>query len=363
MSWRDASLKQDWQAARRETLERMHADLAARVGSMDSVGEWQAWLRFTQGFHRYSFNNSVLIWMARPDATAVAGYRAWLARGRQVRRGEKAIQVFAPVTRRVPRLDAAGNPVRGADGKPVIETQMVGVKPASVFDVSQTEGVPLPQQPDAQLLTGEAPLGLWASLVGYCESKGFAVSRGDCSGANGLTKFDSKEVIVRPDVDDAQAVKTLAHEAAHVTLHERLEDRRCRGLIEVEAESVAFLLTAAHGLDSSQYTFNYVAGWAHQAKALDPDGPSIQEIVQATGQRVITAADQILTVTRPDPSATEVAIGSLAMEIEPRVSRALQPVSVRSIATEQPTPRRAARPGMDLQPPLAGPGHGPTIGR
>ena len=99
MSRRDAS-NGDWQAARRETLERMHADLAAKVGSMDSVGEWQAWLRFTQSFHRYSFNNSVLIWLARPDATAVAGYRAWLARGRQVRRGEKAIQVFAPVTQR-----------------------------------------------------------------------------------------------------------------------------------------------------------------------------------------------------------------------------------------------------------------------
>lgn len=360
MSRRDA-VKEDWQAARRETLERMHADLASKVGSMDSVGEWQAWLRFTQSFHRYSFNNSVLIWLARPDATAVAGYRAWLARGRQVRRGEKAIQVFAPVTQRVPRLDAAGHPVYGADGKPVTETRMVGVKPAAVFDVSQTDGVPLPQQPDVKLLKGEAPIGLWTSLVGYCESKGYAVSRGDCQGANGVTKFDTKEVIVRPDVDDAQAVKTLAHEAAHTTLHAKLADRTCRGLIEVEAESVAFLVLAAHQVDSSQYTFNYVAGWAHQAKALDPQGPSIEEIVQATGQRVITAADQILNVTRHGPSVTEVAVGSLAMEIEPKVDRALQPAP--AMASERPASPQHVLPGMDMLPPLYSPDHGPTIGR
>jgi hypothetical protein len=214
--------------------------------------------------------------------------------------------------------------------------------------------VPLPEQPDVKLLTGEAPPGLWASLVSYCESKGYAVARGDCSGANGLTKFDTKEVIVRPDVDDAQAVKTLAHEAAHATLHENLADRACRGLIEVEAESVAFLVLAAHQVDSSQYTFDYVAGWAHQAKALEPEGRSVEEIVQATGQRVITAADQILNVTRPGPSVTEVAVGALAMEIEPKAP---------AMASEQPASGQGFLPGMDLLPPLHSPDRGPTIGR
>ena len=296
--------------------------------------------------------------MQRPEATAVAGYRAWLAKGRQVRRGEKGIQVFAPVTQRVPRLDAAGNPVVGPEGKPVIETRMVGVKPTSVFDVSQTDGLPIPQPPEVKLLTGEAPAGLWASLVGYCESKGFAVSRGDCGSANGVTRFDSREVVVRPDVDDAQAVKTLAHEAAHVTLHEKLDDRQCRGLIEVEAESVAFLVTAAHGLDSGQYTFNYVAGWAHQAATAE--GPSIEEIVRATGQRVITASHQILTVTRSGPSIAEVAVGALAREIEPKIDHALQPAP--ALASERPAVP-AQRPGVAMQPPLYQPDLGPTIGR
>lgn len=359
MSRRSAPANQDWQAARRETLERMHDDLAAKVGSMDSVAEWQSWLTFANSFHRYSFNNTVLIWMQRPDATAVAGYRAWLARGRQVRRGEKGIQVFAPVTQRVPRLDAAGSPVVGADGRPVMETRMVGVKPTSVFDVSQTDGLPLPQPPEVKLLTGEAPAGLWASLVGYCEAKGYMVSRGDCGSANGVTRFDARQVVVRPDVDDAQAVKTLAHEAAHVTLHEQLDDRQCRGVIEVEAESVAFLVVAAHGLDSSQYTFNYVAGWAHQAATAS--GPSIEEIVRATGQRVITASDQILTVTRSGPTTAEVAVAALAHEIEPKVERALQPAP--ALASERPAPTIPNPAGRGAQPPPSQLTFGPTIGR
>ena len=129
----------------------------------------------------------------------------------------------------------------------------------------------------------------------------------------------------------------------------------------MEAESVAFLVLAAHQVDSSQYTFNYVAGWAHQAKALDSDGPSIEEIVQATGQRVITAADQILNATRPGPSVTEVAVGALATEIEPKVDRALQPVP--AMLAERPAARQGYLPSMEILPPLHSPDHGPTIGR
>jgi len=99
----------------------------------------------------------------------------------------------------------------------------------------------------------------------------------------------------------------------------------------------------------------------HKAKALAPDGPSIEEIVQATGQRVITAADQILNVTRPGPSVAEVAVGSLAMEIEPKVERALQPAP--AMASERPASRQGVLPGMDVLPPVYSPDHGPTIGR
>ncbi len=190
------------------------------------------------------FNNTVLIWAQKPEATMVAGYRAWQAKGRQVRRGETAIKVFGPVTTREPKLDVQGRPIRDADGKPLQDVRIVGVKPVSVFDVSQTDGDPLPEPPPATLLTGQAPPGLWAALQAFVEAQGYTVSRGDCGEANGITMFDTRQVRVRADIDDAAAVKTLAHEAGHVLLHapEARQPFACRGVIEVEAESVALPL-------------------------------------------------------------------------------------------------------------------------
>ena len=303
------------EAARQATLETMHTQLAEKIGSLDSLQTWGSWLSFANSFHRYSFNNTLLIWAQKPDATMVAGYRAWQARGRQVRRGETSIKVYGPVTAREPKTDPNGQPIRDTDGKPVHEVRIVGVKPVSVFDVSQTEGEPLPTPPQASLLTGQAPDGLWDALQSFVEAQGYAVSRGDCGDANGFTVYDSRQVRVREDVDDAQAVKTLAHEAGHVLLHhpEQREKFSCRGIVEVEAESVAYMVTAAHGLDASQYTFNYVAGWAHTAAT--PDGPSVEDIVKATGARVIGATDRILQATLPTPTLVDEALADLRVEV------------------------------------------------
>jgi len=225
----------------------MHTQLAEKVGSLASMDAWGSWLRFASGFHRYSFNNTLLIWAQRPEATMVAGYRAWQAKGRQVRRGESAIRVYGPVTRREPKLDPQGRPVRDGDGRPVQEVRIVGVKPVSVFDVSQTDGDPLPEPPAARLLVGQAPPGLWDALQSFVEAQGYSVSRGECGGANGVTDFDARQARVRADVDDAQAVKTLAHEAGHVLLHQpgQRQPVACRGVAEVEAESVAFMGSGA----------------------------------------------------------------------------------------------------------------------
>lgn len=307
--------REEAEAARQATLETMHGQLAEKVAALASGEGWASWLRFANSFPRYSFNNTLLIWSQKPQATMVAGYRAWQARGRQVRRGEQAIKVYGPVTRREPRLDAQGSPVRDTAGKPVMETRIVGVKPVNVFDVSQTDGDPLPEPPEAKLLTGEAPPGLWDALQSFVEAQGYEVSRGDCGGANGITMFDTRQVRVRTDLDDAAACKTLAHEAAHTVLHhpEQREQFACRGVAEVEAESVAYLVTAAHGLDASQYTFNYVAGWAHEAAT--PDGPSVEDLVKATGQRVISTADRILQTTQPAPTIADEALADLSVQV------------------------------------------------
>jgi hypothetical protein len=118
--------------------------------------------------------------------------------------------------------------------------------------------------------------------------------------------------MVRDDVDDAQSVKTLAHEGAHSILHADRSGLDCRGILEVEAESVAFMVTSAHGLDSSQYTFNYVAGWALSAVT---EGRDLTDILRSTGQRVIGAADLILQATQPAPSVTDVALDALETDL------------------------------------------------
>ena len=211
------------------------------------------------------------------------------------------------MTGRLPKLKPDDTPVLDDKGKPVMATQIVGVKPASVFDISQTTGDPVPEPPRPTLLTGQAPDGLWRALATLVGDRGFRLERGDCRGANGYTDYTTRTVKIRDDVDDAQAVKTLAHELGHVLLHNPTTDATpvCPGSREVEAESVAYLVTAAHGLDSSQYTFTYVAGWAEQALPHHKEGTSIADVIHTTGTRVLKTAHQILDATAaPDNTRT-----------------------------------------------------------
>lgn len=297
--------------ARQVTLDQLHTQLSDGILALNDPQAWQAWLKFSSQFHRYSFGNSMLIMLQDPQATHVAGYQAFKAMGRQVRRGESGIKVLAPITRREPRLDDAGHPVRDDHGRVLHRTQVVAAKPVTVFDIRQTDGPPLPDPHigDATLLTGQAPTGLWERLQHFLEERGFDVRRGaDLGGPNGSTDFSQQLVLVRDDVDDAQAVKTLAHEAGHVLLHQDQPSRDCRGIVEVEAESVAYMVTNAHGLNSSQYTFNYVASWALNTVTEQRD---LADVLRSTGQRVIGAADLILQTTQPTPSVTETALDAL----------------------------------------------------
>jgi hypothetical protein len=152
-----------------------------------------------------------------------------------------------------------------------------------VWDVSQTAGDPVPERPRPVLLEGEAPEGLWDGLAALVEAEGFAVLRveheGMIRGANGLTDYAARTVAVRTNMDPAAQAKTLAHELAHVKLHgpDNPDATRHRGIGEVEAESVALMIGAAHGMDTSSYTIPYVSGWAGSVTDKSP-----VEVVQAT---------------------------------------------------------------------------------
>ncbi|WP_251449802.1 ArdC-like ssDNA-binding domain-containing protein [Microbacterium sp. Marseille-Q6648] len=294
-------------------LERLHAQLADAVATLVTSDDWVRALEFAARFRSRSFNNTLLIWMqhlaafeqgrvAEPAPTYVAGFRQWQALGRSVDRGQTGYMIFAPILGRFAsqtpqvaeswrRLAPRENP-RGNDE---VRTRMIGVRPAYVWDASQTSGVPIPHAPTPQLLAGEAPQGLWDGLASLVRGHGYTLrivgSDRDLGGANGITDYITRSVAVRGDIDPAARTKTLAHELAHVMLHgpDNADAELHRGIGEVEAESVALMIGAAHGLDTSGFTIPYVATWAASV-----DGKTPVEVVQTAGERVRTATVTIL---------------------------------------------------------------------
>jgi hypothetical protein len=264
-----------------DALRKAHERLEAAVTEIVSGDDWRRMLKVASAFHRYSFNNHLLILSQRPDATLVAGFRKWLQLERHVRKGEKGIAILAPCKYKTK--------IEDEDGEERTLQQIRGFRVVYVFDISQTDGEPL-DDTDAlrpRLLDGDAPEGLWDGLVSIANAHGYGVVRHQRSGENGYCDFTAKVMAVRPDVTPAQAVKTLVHELGHGMLHGDGSARK-RDVAEVEVESVAFVVCDALGLDSGDYSFPYVARWA--------DG-SIEN-VKETADRVVECARQILAGLR-----------------------------------------------------------------
>jgi len=276
-----------------ERIKAMHAEIEHAITEMSDHEGWQRFLDTASKFHRYSFGNTILIAMQRPDATAVAGFNDWKNKhGRTVKKGEKAIWILAPIVKK-----------EQTDGEPgAPETKrVVGFRSVAVFDAAQTEGEPLPENPMLpanELAPGEAPEGMVEDLTGLLADKGFTVERGDTGDANGVTRFSEHRVVISDKVNERQAARTLAHEAAHVVLGhgERISEYHVAGGrpdMEVEAESVAYIVGKHWGLgDAGDYSFGYIDGWARG----DP------EKVKKTAEAVIKAA-RTLTPDRPVESA------------------------------------------------------------
>jgi antirestriction protein ArdC len=263
----------------RPSLEDIHNNLVAAVEGLVSSEEWGAMLEVSARFHRYSTNNQLVIYLQCPQATRVAGYRAWQRLGRQVRKGERGLAILAPCRRRVAPVERDDEPEH--DEKVEILT---GFRVVYVFDVSQTEGKELPEVAPRRL-TGEVPPQLTQALEQQVSDAGFtlkqeAIAQPTC---NGYADFERHLVVLREDLSGIQAAKTLIHELGHVLLHvdANLSER---SVPEIEAESVAFVVTSALGLDTSDYSFAYVARWA-QGDA---------ELVAASAQRVTATARVIL---------------------------------------------------------------------
>ena len=261
----------------KDKLRAAHDKLQDAVAEIVSGDDWKRMLQVASKFYRYSFNNHLMIFLQRPDATVVAGFNRWKSLGRFVKKGEKGIAIFAPCKYRTK--------VETDDGQEKSLQQIRGFRVVHVFDISQTEGDEFPDL-DAvrpKLLDADAPEGIWDALVAQAESAGFEVIRSRRGSENGYCDFSSKQIAVRPDVAPAQAVKTLIHELGHALLHSE-ELPKSKEAAEVEVESVAYIVCDAIGLDSGDYSFAYVARWA--------DGST--DLLKETGERVIACAKRVL---------------------------------------------------------------------
>ena len=283
--------KEAARAARAEKVEQMHDELSAAVDALMQSGRWLRWLDFLGSFHRYSFNNTMLIQVQCPHATQVAGFKAWQAKGRQVRKGEKGIRIFGKPFRLVSETDeATGETTRKAIKcpPPVV----------SVFDISQTdpiEGVEQLTAPVAQL-QGDDHAALYERISEWMTGQGWTVTREQIPGeSNGYCTVDgTRRIVVDADLSDAHAAKTAIHEAAHAILHTddegTLTTEPDQATRELEAESVAYVVAALHDLDTSDYSVGYLASWS---------GGQADK-VKTTAVRVLDAVHRIADALTPD---------------------------------------------------------------
>jgi len=267
--------------------------------------KYQNYLKTMSKFYNYSINNTILISMQKPDASLIAGYGAWQKNfERQVKKGEKGIKIIAPspfkVKKEMEKIDpGTQKPFTDRDGKPVteeVEVKIPAYKVVSVFDVSQTEGKELPSI-GADELTGS--VGQYKDFFAALEkvSPVPVAFENIETGANGYYHLEDKRIAIREGMSELQTLKTAIHEIAHARLHDvdlnapkdeqNRVDKRTR---EVEAESIAYTVCGHYGLDTSDYSFGYVAGWS-SGKELTELKASL-ETIRGTAAGLITEIDE-----------------------------------------------------------------------
>ena len=285
--------------SRADRVKAITDKLEAGIAALFQSETYKAYLSTMAKFHNYSLNNTLLIAMQKPDATLVAGYQAWQKQHqRHVRKGEKGIQIIAPSPYKAKKerevLDpTTGRPKLDAQGKPVKETVEVeypAFRVATVFDVSQTEGKELPSL-GVDELSGKVDgySRLLTALKEICPVPiGFEQIE---SGAKGYYHTTEQRIALQEGMSEMQTVKTLIHEMAHQKLHSHekekpREERLTARSKEVEAESVAYTVCQHFGIDTSDYSFGYIAGWS--------SGKETAELKESLG-KIRDAASELIT--------------------------------------------------------------------
>ena len=285
-------------------VKEITAQLEAGVKDLFHSERYQDYLKAMSKFHDYSLNNTLLIVMQKPDASLVAGFNKWRNEfERHVKRGEKGIKILAPapykIKKELEKLDPDGKPIIGEDGKPVTEQKEITVpafKVVSVFDVSQTDGKEIPDIAVDSLTGSVEQYEDFFKALEQTSPVPVGFERIE-SGAHGYYHNAEKRIALNEGESELQTIKTLIHEIAHAKLHdidlnappEQQQERPSRRTREVEAESIAYTVCQHFGLDTSDYSFGYVAGWSS-----DKDIKELKaslETIRATASELITEID------------------------------------------------------------------------
>lgn len=319
-----AEKRQAWIEAQAQREEAARHALIAGVEGLAQRQGWVHWLQFAARMPHYSLANQLLLASQLPEARMVMSADQWRAVSRWPARGSSALRIWAP--KRGGRVRSPAQPQRAEDRpgeqadelmaaqQPAADRDRVRFLLVPVFDVSQTEGADLPEQPaPVPPPAGLAPVGMWDAMVDYAAAAGFTVDWGDTGAADGQTRFDTRRITIASRGSDVAQALTLAHEIGHMSLHAdsttRAGDPVHRGRAEVQAESVAFLVAAEYGLldAAGEWHFDYLAHWA--ARVGTDAGQVVAAEMRQSATGVLSAARPLLAhlaeacVGHPDPLA------------------------------------------------------------
>ena len=292
--WNDPKRREEQE----EQIKALTDQLEKGIKEVFTSEKYKAYLSTMEKFHSYSFNNSILIYVQKPNATMVAGFKTWQSLERQVKKGERGIRIFAPrpykVIRDVEAVDpGTGEVLLDPNGKPIMEKEersYVRFIPVKVFDVSQTEGKALPTLTEE--LQGEAQN--YEALMAAIKEAAQVPIRFDtwADSKKGDYNLTNQEIVIKSGMSERQTVKTAIHETAHSILHTDKEHLKDSATMEVEAESVAFVVCQHFGLDTSDYSFGYLASWS-SGKELPELKASLQTI-QKTSDGLIGKLEHLM---------------------------------------------------------------------
>lgn len=321
--WRDIFMEEIMAGKREQQMKEITERLEQGVKELFTSEMYTEYLKTMSQFHNYSFNNTLLIAMQKPDATLVAGYQAWQKKfKRQVKKGEKGIQIIAPAPIRekeeIEKFDPETNePILRPDGQPETE-EVVHIIPrfriATVFDVSQTYGEPLPELETPELMGNVENYEVFMQALREISPVPIRFDEIE-SGAKGYYSTVNKETVIQRGMSEMQTMKTGIHETTHAKLHDReimeeLGEKKNQMTREVEAESVAYTVCQYFGLDTSDYSFPYIAGWSSSVDMKELRA-SMDTIRKTAGEMIdgMTEVMQQLMREQPEKEELEETVG------------------------------------------------------